>query len=64
MLAYFVVGLDWPKALLLGAILSPTDPVFAAGLVGNDRLRHLLNVEATRPCRGRTVCRKRVLTVS
>jgi hypothetical protein len=45
-----VAGLDWPEALLIGAVLSPTDPVFAAALVGNDkvpdRLRHLLNVES------------------
>jgi sodium/hydrogen antiporter len=49
-LAYFVAGLDWPEALLIGAVLAPTDPVFAAALVGNDkvpaRLRHLLNVES------------------
>jgi NhaP-type Na+/H+ or K+/H+ antiporter len=50
LLARFVVGLDWTEALLVGAILSPTDPVFAAALVGNDkvplRLRQLLNVES------------------
>jgi NhaP-type Na+/H+ or K+/H+ antiporter len=50
LLAKFLVGLDWPEALLLGAVLAPTDPVFAAALVGNervpDRLRHLLNVES------------------
>jgi sodium/hydrogen antiporter len=49
-LAHVLVGLDWPEALLIGAILAPTDPVFAAALVGNDkvpgRLRHLLNVES------------------
>lgn len=49
-LAHFVAGLAWPEALLIGAILSPTDPVFASALVGNDkvpgRLRHLLNVES------------------
>ncbi len=48
--AHFIVGLDWPAALLIGAILAPTDPVFASALVGNDkvpaRLRHLLNVES------------------
>ena len=50
LLAHYLVGLDWPVALLIGAILAPTDPVFAAALVGNDkvpqRLRHLLNVES------------------
>lgn len=49
-LAHFVAGLDWPEALLVGAVLAPTDPVFAAALVGNERvpyrLRHLLNVES------------------
>ncbi|MBT8228399.1 MAG: sodium:proton antiporter [Dactylosporangium sp.] len=49
-LAHSVAGLGWPEALLLGAVLAPTDPVFAAALVGNDkvpaRLRHLLNVES------------------
>lgn len=49
-LAHYVVGLDWPEALLIGAVLAPTDPVFAAALVGNEkvpaRLRHLLNVES------------------
>lgn len=50
LLAHYVAGLDWPEALLVGAILAPTDPVFAAALVGNERvpgrLRHLLNVES------------------
>jgi NhaP-type Na+/H+ or K+/H+ antiporter len=50
LLARYVVGLDWPEALLIGAVLAPTDPVFAAALVGNEkvppRLRHLLNVES------------------
>ncbi len=49
-LAHWVVGLDWTQSLLVGAVLSPTDPVFAAALVGNEkvpgRLRHLLNVES------------------
>ncbi|MDL4813188.1 cation:proton antiporter [Actinomadura opuntiae] len=49
-LAHLVVGLGWVESLLIAAILTPTDPVFAAALVGNDRvpprLRHLLNVES------------------
>jgi len=47
---HFIAGLDWTTALLLGAILSPTDPVFASALVGRCdvplRLRRLLNVES------------------
>lgn len=50
LLAHVVAGLGWVPALLIGAVLAPTDPVFAAALVGNDkvpaRLRHLLNVES------------------
>lgn len=49
-LAHLLVGLDWVPSLLLGAVLSPTDPVFAAALVGRDdiptRLRSLLNIES------------------
>ncbi|CAN5618658.1 cation:proton antiporter [soil metagenome] len=49
-LAHLVAGLPWPEAFLLGAALSPTDPVFAAAIVGRQevpaRLRHLLNVES------------------
>jgi NhaP-type Na+/H+ or K+/H+ antiporter len=48
--AHYVAGLGWPESLLIGAILAPTDPVFASALVGNDkvpaRLRQLLNVES------------------
>jgi NhaP-type Na+/H+ or K+/H+ antiporter len=47
---HVVAGLPWAEAFLLGAILSPTDPVFAAAIVGRQdvphRLRHLLNVES------------------
>ncbi|ROO59517.1 sodium/proton antiporter (CPA1 family) [Micromonospora sp. Llam0] len=49
-LAHYVAGLGWAESLLIGAVLAPTDPVFAAALVGNEkvpyRLRHLLNVES------------------
>lgn len=45
-----VAGLDWPQALLVAAVLAPTDPVFASAIVGREevprRLRHLLNVES------------------
>lgn len=48
--AAWVAGLAWPEALLVAAVLAPTDPVFAAAIVGRDevprRLRHLLNVES------------------
>ncbi|MDJ0314805.1 cation:proton antiporter [Arthrobacter sp. H35-D1] len=49
-LAHYIVGLPWLECFLLGAVLAPTDPVFAAALVGHKgvprRLRHLLNVES------------------
>lgn len=49
-LAHWLVGLPWLESFLLGAVLAPTDPVFAAAIVGRNevppRLRHLLNVES------------------
>lgn len=49
-LAHYVVGLPWVESLLIGAVLSPTDPVFAAAIVGREeipfRLRNLLNIES------------------
>ncbi len=49
-LAVTLAGLPWPEALLVAAVLAPTDPVFAAAIVGREevpgRLRHLLNVES------------------
>ena len=49
-LAHYVAGLPWLHSFLLGAVLAPTDPVFASALVGREevprRLRHLLNVES------------------
>jgi len=49
-LAVAVAGLPWPEALLVAAVLAPTDPVFAAAIVGREevpgRLRHLLKVES------------------
>ena len=50
LVAHWVAGVPWTEAFLLGAVLSPTDPVFAAAIVGREeipwRLRHLLNVES------------------
>jgi len=49
-LGVWVVGLSWPEALLVAAVLTPTDPVFASAIVGQKaipyRTRHLLNVES------------------
>ena len=48
--AWALVGLPWTEAFLLAAALSPTDPVFAAAIVGREevpyRVRQLLNVES------------------
>ena len=48
--AHWLAGLAWVDAFLVGSVLSPTDPVFSASLVGNEavplRLRRLLNVES------------------
>lgn len=47
---HFLLGLDWTTAFLVGAVLAPTDPVFAAAIVGREdvplRVRRLLNVES------------------
>lgn len=49
-LGRLLVGLPWEECILVGAALSPTDPVLAAAIVGRDevpaRIRHLLNVES------------------
>lgn len=49
-LAVLLVGLSWPEALLVSAVLAPTDPLFASAIVGRpeipSRLRRLLNVES------------------
>ncbi len=49
-LAHWVAGLPWAESLLVGAVLAPTDPVFASAIVGRPevpaQLRSLLNVES------------------
>jgi NhaP-type Na+/H+ or K+/H+ antiporter len=48
--AHVIAGLPWLAALTLGAVLAPTDPVFASSLVGRNDVprpvRHLLNIES------------------
>jgi sodium/hydrogen antiporter len=48
--ARLLTGLSWTEALLLGALLSPTDPVLSSSVVTNPRVprivRHSLNLES------------------
>ena len=43
-------GLSWTESFLLGALLSPTDPVLSSSVVTNPRVprlvRHSLNLES------------------
>jgi NhaP-type Na+/H+ or K+/H+ antiporter len=45
-----LTDLSWTEALLVGALLSPTDPVLSSGVVTNPRvprvIRHSLNLES------------------
>jgi sodium/hydrogen antiporter len=47
---HWVVGLGWTEAFLVGALLSPTDPVLSSSVVTNPRVprlvRHSLNLES------------------
>ena len=49
-LAHLLVGFNWTEAFLLGALLSPTDPVLSSGVVTDPRvprrIRHSLNLES------------------
>jgi NhaP-type Na+/H+ or K+/H+ antiporter len=38
LLGRYIVGLSWLDALLVGAILSPTDPVFAAAIISSEAI--------------------------
>ena len=48
--ARLLTGLSWTESLLLGALLSPTDPVLSSSVVTNPRVprivRHSLNLES------------------
>ncbi|MGH2837969.1 MAG: cation:proton antiporter [Thermoleophilaceae bacterium] len=48
--AHAFTDLDWTESFLLGALLSPTDPVLSSGVVTNPRvprrIRHSLNLES------------------
>ena len=48
--AHLLVGLTWTESFLLGALLSPTDPVLTSSIVTNTRvprlIRHSLNLES------------------
>jgi NhaP-type Na+/H+ or K+/H+ antiporter len=48
--ARLLVGLTWTESFLLGALLSPTDPVLSSSVVTNPRVpqlvRHSLNLES------------------
>ncbi len=50
LLARWWIGLSWTEAFLLGALLSPTDPVLSSGVVTDERvprvIRHSLNLES------------------
>jgi NhaP-type Na+/H+ or K+/H+ antiporter len=47
---HVLTSLDWKESLLVGALLSPTDPVLSSGVVTNPRVprlvRHSLNLES------------------
>lgn len=50
LLTRVLVGLSWTESFLLGALLSPTDPVLSSGVVTDLRvprmIRHSLNLES------------------
>jgi len=50
MFCRWLTHLTWTQSFLVGAALSPTDPIFAAAIVGREevsvRVRRLLNVES------------------
>ena len=49
-ITHLLIGLSWTESFLLGALLSPTDPVLTSNIVTNPRVprvvRHSLNLES------------------
>jgi NhaP-type Na+/H+ or K+/H+ antiporter len=49
-LAHWLIGLDWTESCVLGALLTPTDPVLSSSVVTDPRvprvIRHSLNLES------------------
>ncbi|HST54951.1 MAG TPA: sodium:proton antiporter [Solirubrobacteraceae bacterium] len=49
-ITHLLIGLSWTESFLLGALLSPTDPVLTSSIVTNSRVprvvRHSLNLES------------------
>lgn len=54
LLVFLVLGLPWPVALVVGAVVTPTDPIVATSIVTGplaerrlpDRVRHLISAES------------------
>ena len=50
MATHWLTGLGWTESFLVGALLSPTDPVLSSSVVTNPRVprvvRHSLNLES------------------
>jgi sodium/hydrogen antiporter len=50
LLAHYMTGLSWKLAFLIGAALSPTDPVFVSAIFRFEaipaKVKHLLNIES------------------
>jgi len=50
LLAHYLIGLSWWPAFLIGAALSPTDPVFVSAIFGLEavpaRIKYVLNIES------------------
>lgn len=48
--AHALIGFSWTESFLIGALLSPTDPVLSASIITNPRVprivRHSLNLES------------------